>query len=106
MKRPSFRMGLVGVLALACSLSAFAAAPAWWAQRGVLTPNATANDYAAANIGQVKRIATLARDELDARLSGGAGTAINTLVDSWAQPPAPGVVREDYAAINQGQLKA
>jgi hypothetical protein len=92
-------------------LFAFAAArlyappPAWWTERGVLTTGATANDYAVVNSGQLKRIASLARDELQAKLAGGAGSAINTLVDSWSQPPAPGVVRSDYAAVNIGQLK-
>jgi hypothetical protein len=72
----------------------------------VTNSQATLNDYAAANIGQVKNIATKAVAEMNAKLEGGAGSELNALVASWTQPPATGVVRNDYAAVNQGQLKA
>jgi hypothetical protein len=86
--------------------NAAANSPAWWTQRGVLAPNANADDYAAANIGQVKWVASLAALEMQAKLPGGAGTDIAKLTASWALPPGPGVERDDYAAINLGQLKA
>ncbi len=82
-----------------------ASPPGWWAERGVTT-NGAPNDYAAANIGQLKHIAKQASLEMEARLPGGAGPAVTALVASWSQPPAPGVVRNDYAALTQGQLKA
>lgn len=69
-------------------------------------PGSTANDYAAANIGQVKNIAAKACAEMNAKLPGGAGQIVNDLVTAWSLPPAQGVVRSDHAAINQGQLKA
>lgn len=81
-------------------------APTWWKTQAVLTAGATADDYAAANIGQLKAIATKAAAELNADLSGGAGTALNTFIASWVQVPAGGVNRDDYVAINQGELKA
>src|SRR5882757_1067597 len=84
---------------------AVASPPAWWAQRGVTT-SSTANDYAAANIGQLKHIAKQAYLEMEARLPGGAGPEVTALIDSWAQPPATGVVRNDFAAVNHGQLKS
>ncbi|EIQ01745.1 hypothetical protein OpiT1DRAFT_00319 [Opitutaceae bacterium TAV1] len=86
--------------------SLFGQAPDWWTQQGVIDPAATPDDYAAANIGQLKHIATQAAAEMNARLPGGAGEDINALVTSWQQPPAEGVTRDDYAAVNLGQLKA
>jgi len=83
-----------------------AAVPVWWSERGVLEANNPADDYAAANLGQLKHFASKAAAELNANLPGGAGTAINNLITSWQQPPAAGVTRDDYAAVNQGQLKS
>jgi len=74
------------------------------AQRGVTT-SATANDYAAANIGQLKHIAKQAYLEMEARLPAGPGR-VTALINSWSQPPAGGVVRNDFAAVNHGQLKS
>ena len=37
-------------------LLAWATAPAWWTTRGVLKSGATADDFAAANLGQVKAL--------------------------------------------------
>ena len=98
-----------------------AAYPAWWFERDViprLDPNnpaepdyltagiyAPADDYAAANQGQLKNIATKAAAEMNARLPGGAGSSINTMVSAWSATPLPGVTRDDFAAINLGQLK-
>ncbi|AHF93188.1 sugar-binding protein [Opitutaceae bacterium TAV5] len=86
--------------------SLFGQAPDWWTQQGVIDPAATPDDYAAANIGQLKHIATQATAEMNAKLPGGAGEAINALVTSWQQPPAEGVTHDDFAALNLGQLKA
>lgn len=67
--------------------------PAWWDERDVLDPNATAtNDYAAVNQGQVKHIAHMAWNELNT-LPGGAEF---TLSLSNA---------DNYVAANIGQLK-
>lgn len=55
------------------------------------------------NQGQLKHFAAKAAAELNADLVGGAGTAINDLILSWSEPNAS---RDDYAAVNQGQLKA
>lgn len=80
-----------------------AAAPAWWTTRSVIDASQTLNDYAAVNTGQLKHMAQQAMAELDDKISGGAGTAIHTLVDSWdtVQPDT-----NDYAAVNVGQIKA
>ena len=80
-------------------------APAWWATQQVLTPNASADDFAVANVGQLKTLARKAAQQLDANLPGRAGAAIHTMLHTWAAPPASGVTRNDYAAVNLGQLK-
>jgi hypothetical protein len=91
------------LLGLSQPSEAQAAAPAWWQQRGVLDANQSANDYAAVNIGQLKHIAKQAMLELEAKLPGGAGTAIQQMVTSWSTVTPD---RNDFAAVNVGQLKA
>lgn len=77
--------------------------PDWWSERDVTTSN-PADDYAVANIGQLKNVATAAAAELNASLFSGAGDEINGLVAAWSEPPI-GDDRDDYAAVNLGQLK-
>lgn len=79
--------------------------PAWWATRGVIDGGAAPNDYAAANLGQVKNIAKKAYDELESTAPGGAGTPLDNLIASWLAAPGQGITRNDYASVNQGQLK-
>ena len=85
----------VSVLATASGL----AAPAWWTNRQVVVVGATANDYAAANLGQLKWFATNACKELDQYLPNGAGATAWTLVRAFSRT-------NSYVAVNQGQLKA
>ncbi|XHR27138.1 MAG: hypothetical protein ACFUZC_14420 [Chthoniobacteraceae bacterium] len=61
-------------------LMLLAQAPQWWADRSATNGNA-ANDYAAANQGQVKNIATKAVAEFNEKLAnlGGAGDALKQL---------------------------
>ena len=101
------RIGLAALLVFGGLVAdvSLAQAPAWWAARGV-TNGQPADDYAVANIGQLKQVATQAAAEMNQKLPGGAGSTITALVDSWQQPPLSGVTRDDYAALNQGQLKA
>lgn len=86
----------------ACTIVLQAVPPAWWLQRGVTIPNASANDYAAVNMGQLRHIAKQAVYEMNATLPGGAGPLLNEIVASWT-PEA--VVGTNYAAVNHGQLK-
>jgi hypothetical protein len=67
-----------------------------------------ADDYAAANVGQLKHIAKQAAEAMDAKLPlPGAGSAVHAVVDPWSLDPAFGSPpRDDFAAINIGQLKA
>lgn len=95
--------------------------PDWWflqdvivrVDPGNLTPNynipgtyQAADDFAAANIGQLKHIAVAAAAEMDLRLVGGAGDQIGDLVLSWMDASSPEESRDDFAALNLGQLKA
>jgi hypothetical protein len=94
------------LVALAASALSAQTAPAWWIEREVLIPGATADDYAVANVGQLKFIASKAALEMDATLPpGGAGSAVNGLVFDWKNPPAGAPPADDYAVLNQGQLK-
>jgi hypothetical protein len=83
-------------------LFAFATAPAWWAQRRVTVPNASADDHAPANHGQLKNLAKAAVAEMDAKLPGGAGDELHNLVNAWS---APSPQTNDFAPLNIGQLK-
>ena len=100
--------------------------PKWWFERDVIlrspeyaeksdpewpTHYPPADDFAIANIGQLKNFATAATHELQGRINVSTLT-LNKLIfasspTGWQHQPAPeGVVRDDYAALNQGQLKA
>jgi alpha-tubulin suppressor-like RCC1 family protein len=91
------------LLCILLPLIAFATAPTWWTQRGVIVANASPDDFAPANQGQLKNIAKAAVAEMDAKLPGGAGVDLHNLIDSWAAPTAQ---TNDYASLNLGQLKS
>jgi probable HAF family extracellular repeat protein len=106
---PDKRQG-IAALRLAFALCAiavvpllvYAGAPSWWSQRGVLIQNAASSDFSPANQGQLKNIAKAAAGEMDARLPGGAGAIVHTLIASWSPPNAQ---TNDRAPVNLGQLK-
>jgi hypothetical protein len=94
--------------------------PDWWFERDVIArlpahannsnpvwPDhyPAADDYAAVNIGQLKFFATAAAAELRATLPApGVSSYISDQLRNW-QTIYSEVVRDDYAALNQGQLK-
>jgi len=92
----------IGLLGATCLFYAQAAPvddyPAWWITRGMVDTNATPNDFAGLNLGQLKWFATNAYDELDENLPGGAGTTITNIVQSFSSS-------NSYATVNLGQLK-
>lgn len=100
--------------AVICSLflaaAVLGAPPTWWIVRQVLDPAAASrkDDYAAANVGQVKTLAKKAAAEMEAAFGpqGGAGTAIQSMVASWAAAADPQNPRDDFAVVNAGQLKS
>ena len=102
---PRFPHGvnLVCGLALLLALTQFAKAgtPLWWATRGAVITNEVVltNDFAAANLGQLKNMATAAAGEFQDRLAGGAGTGVLNMVNGFTQS-------NNYAGVTLGQLKA
>ena len=73
--------------------------PQWWISNGVVNVNApVTNDYAAANQGQVKWIATKAAEELTGHLPGGAGSTVQVAVSAFTST-------NNYLPVNLGQLK-
>jgi hypothetical protein len=104
-----------------------AAYPDWWFTQDVipvrpefsaLTPTTNpplrwpdhyqlSDDYAVANLGQLKHIAIAADVAFDASLPDQSGAVIDALVGPWKVYPAPGSpTRDDFVALNLGQLKA
>ena len=80
----------------------YGSAPSWWSERGVLVEEAIADDYAPVNQGQLKNIAKAAAAEMDAKVSGGAGSELHSLIESWSSPNS---TTNDFAPVNLGQLK-
>lgn len=120
--------------------------PSWWFEREViprLDPNNPSpswlghhyhapDDFGAVNAGQLRWMATAAFDELEARLQGGAGPGVSSLIKNWfeldpingqvASPDNPAStfhldvdghrvpkttsVQDDFVAVNLGQVKA
>ncbi len=72
----------------------------WFEEYGVLDNTALQNDFAAATQGQLKYIATRARDAIEHvfRFAGGAGEEIDGMVDSFA-------ATNDTLPVTIGQLK-
>lgn len=86
--------------------SATAVAPTWWTTRGVFKEGSpVVDDYRALNQGQLKNLVRSAVEEMNAKLPGGAGTTLNTLLATWRTNATNGT-SDDYAAVNAGQLKA
>ena len=91
----SRRVLFLGFL-LASLVSTSAAHPAWWASRGATSSNPP-NDDTAVNQGQLKLFTQKAVQELNARIPGGAGADLNSLVNGWCRlirpeaitPPTP-----------------
>ena len=104
-----------------------AAYPGWWFTRDLIARSNSSNtepvwpddypsrlDYAAVNIGQLKRTARLAYDEFRAKFPSvvwdtPSGQALKAMIRGWysddalTQPNTAGA--QDFAAVNQGQLK-
>jgi len=106
---------VVALLLLFQSAGAVAPGPASWSQKEVLDPDAGADDFAAANIGQLKFMASRAAEALDqaeaaaqrplTTLQTEAKIAIGSMIASWNELPEAGVTRDDFHALNTGQLK-
>jgi hypothetical protein len=80
------RLTLCLAAAALVPLLLYGSAPSWWLPRGVLAEGQAADDYAPVNQGQLKNIAKSAAAEMDAKLNGGAGLELQTLIQSLGQP--------------------
>lgn len=97
--------------------TAKSAPPAWWSDPAspVVEEGGTIEEnYAPANLGQLKNMALKAKIHLNANLVGEAGSAIDALVNGfepragqgYTQQQIDAFIAENYAPINLGQLKA
>ncbi len=110
------RFFLIGLFLLLAISVSFAASPQWWSdtETKILDAEADAENFAPANLGQLKYVAKKAKAHLDARLPGGSGSAITNLVNSfeprlgqsYTQQQIDEFVSDNYSPINLGQLKA
>lgn len=110
---------LCGMIFLLHAAPLGAAPPAWWSDAGTKildteNPATTGENYAPANLGQLKQVAKQAKAHLDSHLPGEAGTAINDLVANFEPKSGQSYTPEElaalraanYAPINLGQIKA
>lgn len=81
-----------------------AARQPWWNEEKIIT-GATPDDYAAANVGQLKNFASRAAQSMDGRLqlAGGSGLVITAMINGWKSPSS--TLRDDYSALTLGQFK-
>jgi hypothetical protein len=87
--------------------------PSWWFERGVLDPEQAEDDYSVLNQGQLKHFALGLFEELEDRLSGGAGPELVAFMERWITLDAVGKwvaktggAADDFATVNLGQLKS
>lgn len=109
---------LLFALALLISFSslAYSSAPQWWSQpwpsgtsNVLVSPVLPADDYGVANLGQLKYSALRAYYYLEATLPAGAGTEVEQIIAQFYDlvngVPIVSPTTDDFAAVNQGQLK-
>ena len=103
----SVRLGVfTSSLLTLCLAPTLSADPVWWTTGP--TPlihgneTGTTNNYAPANLGQLKNFADQAKAHLDQQMHGlgGAGLDIQTMTDGWTS------AADSYLPINLGQLKS
>lgn len=90
--------------------------PAWWTAPStiIIQSGTPEKNGAVANNGQLKYTAWQAKAYFDANLSGGAGTAINSMIAAfkpqagvtYTQTELDQIKRDNYAPVTIGQLKA
>jgi hypothetical protein len=87
------------------AISLQAAQPAWWTSRGAIN-SSPRNDSAVVNEGQLKKFTFESVQELNADLTGGAGSTLNSMALGWSNYyHTNGFSTNDYQAMNVGQLK-
>jgi hypothetical protein len=101
---PVWRTAVICIVAPVCIGAAHAQpVPDWWSDSAtqIIDPQASPENYAPVNLGQLKHVASQARIHLNLALPqwGGAGSGINLLVSGFSQT-------DNFAPANLGQLKA
>jgi len=91
-------LGLLLIISFVLLPTSQSITPPWWTSRDVLIAESEANDYAPVTAGQLKWMASMARDELDVGVPGGAGDDVIEMVEGFIQ-------QDNFAPINVGQLK-
>lgn len=104
------------LLTLGVVISTSSASPEWWDESStrIVEENGDEDNYAPANLGQLKHVAVQASKHLDDHLSGGSGPAIQAMIAGFeprsGQGYSPEQIQEfldaNYSPINLGQLKA
>jgi len=110
---------LAGVLCVSIVPAILAANPSWWTDSGTAIIDSEAShdaseNYAPANLGQLKNVAAKAKLHLDNYLPQKAGSQIDDLINSfeprseqgYTQAQIDAFIADNYAPINLGQLKA
>jgi len=105
------RPGLLLFLMLVSVPVLLALPPAWWSEPQTqvldpINPATTTDNYAPANLGQLKHVAKQAKAHLDSHLPDGSGLTIDTLVAGFGGNLTVEQREANYAPINLGQLKS
>ncbi len=96
---PGARWWIVTLALIFSAVALTASEPEWWHRREVIDPRRPAQDFAAANQGQVKYFAYQAYLDMQDSWEGGAGESISNMVKTFNQ-------EGNYSPVNLGQLKA
>lgn len=80
--------------------SSHASDPLWWTAPETKIKEGVADNKAPVLVGQLKHVAVQAKKHLDGLLPGGAGPAIDAMVDSFGSDS-----NDNYAPVLLGQLK-
>lgn len=106
-----FQFLVITAIFFAATLISFSNVPDWWIERGAVSANSDessqetkAKNFDYATVGQLMHIASKAKIELDEKVEGGAGIAINNMVGAFS-PYNSADPLKNYAYANVGQLK-
>jgi hypothetical protein len=107
-------LAIGGFFYTACILHA--APPAWWSasETEIVDSESDEDNYAPANLGQLKHVAKQAQKYLNANLPWGAGEPVTLLIEGfeprsgqgYTQQQIDDFIADNYSPINLGQLKA
>lgn len=101
---------------LLSTISLYAAPPDWWSapETEIIDSEAEEENYAPANLGQLKHVAKQTQAHFNELLPEGSGVTIASLTASFEPRPGQGYtqqeiesfIKDNYSPLNLGQLKA